>query len=105
MRVFPSFEEGRTRRSNNVSLPQEIGAAGEVRRPLQAWSDLPRRADSKVALHLLNRRGTPSSKEGIGSSRYQPILQVLQQTRLRSGLICNCELLTATNTLRATGHL
>ena len=28
----PSFEEGRPRRSNNATLPQEIGAAGEVRR-------------------------------------------------------------------------
>jgi hypothetical protein len=28
---FPSFEEGRPRRFKNVSLPQEIGAAGEVR--------------------------------------------------------------------------
>src|SRR5438093_2773083 len=30
--VFPSFEEGRLRRTNNATLPQEIGAAGEVRR-------------------------------------------------------------------------
>ena len=29
--VCPSFEEGRPRRSNNATLPQEIGAAGEVR--------------------------------------------------------------------------
>src|SRR6266540_2031445 len=28
----PSFEEGRPRRSDNAALPQEIGAAGEVRR-------------------------------------------------------------------------
>ena len=30
--LCPSFEEGRPRRSNNATLPQEIGAAGEVRR-------------------------------------------------------------------------
>jgi hypothetical protein len=28
-------------------------------------SDLPRHAEAKVALHLLDRRGGPSSKEGI----------------------------------------
>jgi len=38
---FPSSEEGRPRRSNIGTPPQEIGAAGEVRRFLQAWSDLP----------------------------------------------------------------
>ena len=65
---FPSFEEGRPRRSNIVTLPQEIGAAGEVKTFLQQVSDLPRHADFKVALHLLDRRGAPSSKEGIGSS-------------------------------------
>jgi len=32
-------------------------------------SDLPRRADFKVALHFLDRRGAPSSKEGPLSSR------------------------------------
>ena len=31
-------------------------------------SDLPRHADLKVALHLLDQRGAPSSKEGIGPS-------------------------------------
>jgi len=40
----PSFEEGRPRRSNNATLPQEIGAAGEVGCFLQAWSDLLARA-------------------------------------------------------------
>jgi len=75
--VYPSFEEGRPRRSNNVSLPSKIGAAGreaqarqraasrEVKSLLHEWSDLPRSADSKVAWHLLDRRCTPSSKEGI----------------------------------------
>src|SRR5881396_2842413 len=124
----PSFEEGRPRRSNNATLPQKIGAAGEVRRsPVpyrlpdrfknrldvlmngsilksnkfysqslqkrgtfglvlcselsemrrtvqfdanvrtrrrKSRSDLPGRADSKVALHLFDRPGRPSSKEG-----------------------------------------
>jgi hypothetical protein len=77
---IPSFEEGRPRRSNDGTLAQEIGVAGreaqarqraasrEVKPILQQVSDLPRRADFKVALHLLDRRGAPSSKEGIGSS-------------------------------------
>ena len=30
----------------------------------RSLSDLPGRADSKVALHLFDRRGRPSSKEG-----------------------------------------
>jgi hypothetical protein len=39
--------------------------AGEVKRLLQEWSDLPGRADSKVALHFIDRRVRPSSKEGM----------------------------------------
>ena len=63
---IPSFEEGAPRRFNNATLPQVIGAAGEVNHPsVQGLSDLPGRADSKVALHLLDRRGRPPSKEGI----------------------------------------
>jgi hypothetical protein len=31
---------------------------------VQQWSDLPGRAESEVALHFLDRRGHPSSKEG-----------------------------------------
>jgi len=34
-RLFPSSEEGRPRRFNIGTLPQEIGAAGEVRRRLR----------------------------------------------------------------------
>jgi len=95
-----AFEEGRPRRSNGGTLPQEIGAAGreaqarqraavrEVKPLLQHVSDLPRHADFKVALHLLERRGAPSSKEGIGASRYQSGPEVGQQSlprkRLRS---------------------
>ena len=40
------------------------GAAGEVGTLMQRWFDLPGRAEFKVALHLLDRRGHPSSKEG-----------------------------------------
>jgi len=55
---------------------KKIGAAGreaqarqraavrEVKPLLQQVSDLPRRAESKVAWHLLDRRSAPSSKEG-----------------------------------------
>jgi hypothetical protein len=62
---FPSFEEGRLRPKNKLSRYLKRGAAGEVSlfRPI-GLSDLPGRADSKVARHLLNRRGRPSSKEG-----------------------------------------
>jgi hypothetical protein len=41
------------------------GAAGEVKTLLQQWFDLPGRAEFNVALHLLDLRGRPSSKEGI----------------------------------------
>jgi len=43
---------------------KKIGAAGEVKPLLQHVSDLPRRAESKVSWHLLDRRSAPSSKEG-----------------------------------------
>jgi hypothetical protein len=62
---IPSFEEGTPSRSNIVTLPKEIGAAGEVEHLLQRASDLPGRAVSKAALHFLGRRSHPSSKEGI----------------------------------------
>ena len=32
--IVPSFEEGRPRRPNNVTLPEEVGVAGEVRHPV-----------------------------------------------------------------------
>jgi len=44
---------------------KNIGAAGEVKALLQHVSDLPRRAESRVAWHLLDRRSAPSSKEGF----------------------------------------
>jgi hypothetical protein len=55
---------------------KKIGAAGEVKPLLQHVSDLPRRAESKVAWHLLDRRSAPSSKEGnshatFGNRPYQ----------------------------------
>ena len=65
----PSFEEGWPRRSNNATLPQEIGAAGEVRRsPYRLY-------DGLSAVGYLSNRGLflpycehvlsrPSSKEG-----------------------------------------
>jgi len=52
-----------------ATLPQEIGAGGEVGPLRKKGSDLPRCADSKVAWHLLDRRSAPSSKEGIGFSK------------------------------------
>jgi hypothetical protein len=61
---FPSFEEGSLRPSRKMSRYLCQGAAGEVRTLLQQGFDLPGRAEFKVALHLLDRRGHPSSKEG-----------------------------------------
>src|SRR5579862_7614879 len=42
-----------------------LAAAGEVRRLLQQASDLPRHAETKVALLLFDRRADPSFEEGI----------------------------------------
>jgi len=63
-RNFPSFEEVTLRPSRKMSRYLSQGAAGEVRTLLQQWFDLPGHAEFKVALHLLDRRGHPSSKEG-----------------------------------------
>ena len=41
------------------------GAAGEVKRLLQQEIDLPRLAESNVALHLFDRLADPSFEEGI----------------------------------------
>ena len=46
------------KRKRDSAQPQE--------RSNRTLSDLPRRADFKVALNLLDRRCAPSSKEGIG---------------------------------------
>src|SRR5262245_30989048 len=50
------------------------GAAGEVIHPIATVFDLPGRAESNVALPLLDRRGHPSSKEGTTSLLYFPSL-------------------------------
>src|SRR5215468_3796431 len=66
-----SFKEGSMRPINKMSRYPKQGAAGEVRTLLPQWFDLPGRAESKVALHLIDRRGHPSSKEGNrGFSRF-----------------------------------
>jgi len=61
---LPSFEEGRPRRSNDGTLPHEIGAAGEVKTLLQQVSDLPRHADFKVALHFARLARRPLLEGG-----------------------------------------
>jgi len=50
---------------NKMSRYLKQGAAGEVRTLLQQWFDLPGRAESKVALHLLDRRGHPCYVEPV----------------------------------------
>jgi len=52
MSQYPSFEEGRPRRSNKATLPHEIGAAGEV---------------SRLSLH-----GLTSPAVGFSSSEHNP---------------------------------
>src|SRR5215813_10116700 len=67
----PFFEEGRPRRSNDVTLPQVIGAAGEVR-PLCCNKSLtsPAAPCLKVARHFFTGRSDPSSNEGIADSGF-----------------------------------
>jgi len=60
---FPSFEEG-SLRPRKMSRYLSQGAAGEVRRLFQQRFDFPGRAEFRVALHLLDQRDHPSSKEG-----------------------------------------
>src|SRR5215510_2774770 len=62
--IFPSFEEGSLRPKKKCHATLNKGAAGQVRNLFQDRFDLPGRADFKVARHLLDRRGHPSSKEG-----------------------------------------
>jgi hypothetical protein len=59
--ISPPSRRGGRADQTNATLPQVIGAAGEVRQLF----DLPRRAEVKVTWHLLDRRADPSSKEGI----------------------------------------
>ena len=65
--ISPPSRRGGRADQTNATLPQVIGAAGEVRHLLgvRQLFDLPRRAEAKVAWHLLDRRADPSSKEGI----------------------------------------
>jgi hypothetical protein len=70
---FPSFEEGSLRPLGKMSRYLSQGAAGEVRSLLQQRFDLPGRAEIRVALHLLGRRGHPSFEEGIGLFWILPI--------------------------------
>ena len=64
--IFPSFEEGSLRPKNKMSRYLKQGAAGEVRLLFEQWFDLPRqRRLLEVTFHLFDRRGAPSSKEGI----------------------------------------
>ena len=57
------------------------GAAGEVKLPTNRLSDLPGRADFLIgSVTLFDRRGRPSSKEGIGPLfRFVHTLQHLRQ--------------------------
>ena len=55
-RLFPSFEEGRLRHTNKCHATFDMAQPGR--------SDHPGRADDNVALHLVDRRAHPSSKEG-----------------------------------------
>jgi hypothetical protein len=68
--ISPPSRRGCCADLTNITLPQVIGAAGEVRQlfRLRQLFDLPRRAEAKVAWHLLDRRADPSSKEGIYSA-------------------------------------
>jgi hypothetical protein len=68
-RNFPSFKEGSLSPLRKMQRYLSPGEAGEVRlepaffsKPL---SDLPRRADSKVAWHYLIGASTPPSRRGF----------------------------------------
>src|SRR5213596_744942 len=61
---FEAFEEGWPRRFKDVTLPQVIGAAGEVKPWLRQVSDLPRCALFKLARHFVNRAQRPLLEGG-----------------------------------------
>jgi len=61
---FPSFEERALRSANKCHATLNRAQWGRSHVLLQQAVDLPGRAESKVALYLLNRRGHLSSKEG-----------------------------------------
>src|SRR5438067_471377 len=58
------FQEGLLRRSNDATLPTEIGAAGEVLRPWWARTS-PGRAEAEGNVILVDRPCRPSGEEGI----------------------------------------
>jgi len=63
-RISPPSRRGGRADLSDVSLPSELGAAGEVKPLVQYMSDLPRRAEFSVAKHLLDRRGSPLLEGG-----------------------------------------
>src|SRR5262245_31211088 len=71
-RTSPPSRRGRRADHTMQRYLKEIGATGEVRRlyRFQQVSDLPGRADAKVAMHSVDRRVHPSSKEGPVDSRF-----------------------------------
>ncbi len=58
------LEGGALRPLNKISRYLKLGRSGGGQKLVARVFDLPGRAESKVALHLLDRRGHPSSKEG-----------------------------------------
>ena len=64
---IPSFEEGPARRSSrcHATLISARRGRSDIALPTTELSDLPGRAESKVTMHLFDRRSHPSSKEGI----------------------------------------
>jgi hypothetical protein len=74
---FPSFEEGTLRPTNKCHATLIRAQRGRSYGSLQKAFDLPGRAESKVALHLFDRRGHASSKEGkCRDSRFIYLLQI-----------------------------
>jgi len=62
----PSRRGGRADLTMSRYLKKSARRGGQTILDVEELSDLPRRADFKVALNLLDRRCAPSSKEGIG---------------------------------------
>ena len=63
--TIPSWKEGALRPIKKWHATLNRARQGRSERLLQREFDLPGRAESKVALHLLDRRGHPSFEEGI----------------------------------------
>jgi hypothetical protein len=77
LRLNPSFEEGRLRPANQTQRYRRQGAAGRSYK-FSCWSDydLPRRADIKVAWHLLD----PNTERGaMALSRESSNLRALTE--------------------------